>query len=108
MFSVLRRVRCNHETHHRRDYRRGFRLCIVGRVRFYVLALLITGEIMKTDFKVYPRKINVYYRNVLTGGEWKYCYSTNAYRTCREAREAALPSMRGSEVKTNFAKGGAA
>lgn len=53
---------------------------------------------------VYRRKIHVYYRNVLTGGEWKYTYSTNAYRTCRDALAAARASYPNTELRANFAK----
>jgi len=33
-------------------------------------------------FKVYKRKIHVYYKRQ---GELRYAWSTNAYKTCREA-----------------------
>lgn len=59
---------------------------------------------MKTDFKVYKRKIHVYYKNALTNGEFRYAYSTNAYKTCQSAKDAALPSFRNSIVKASFAK----
>jgi hypothetical protein len=53
---------------------------------------------------VYRRKINVYFKNEITENEWRYCYSTNAYRTCRDAIIAAAPSFPNSEVRANFAK----
>lgn len=59
---------------------------------------------MKTDFKVYKRKIHVFYKNELTSNEWRYAYSSNAYKTCREAKEAALPGFRNSEIKASFAR----
>lgn len=59
---------------------------------------------MKTDFKVYKRKIHVHYKNELTNGEWRYAYSTNAYKTCKAAKEAALPLFRNSIVSASFAK----
>lgn len=52
----------------------------------------------------YARKIHVHYRNELTNNKWRYAYSTNAYRTCRDAKQAALPSFRNSEVTAHFAK----
>lgn len=59
---------------------------------------------MKTDFKVYKRKIDVFYKNELTSGVYRYAYSTNAYKTCKDARDAAIPSFPNSEVKTSFAQ----
>jgi len=53
---------------------------------------------------VYKRKIHIYFRNELTLGEWRYCYSTNAYCTCRDAKKAALPALPNSQVIANFAK----
>ena len=53
---------------------------------------------------VYARKIHVHYRNELTGGQWRYCYSSNAYRTCRDAAQAARASFPNSEVKASFAR----
>ena len=41
---------------------------------------------MRTDFKVYKRKIHVYYKK--PSGLW-YAWSTNAYKTCRDAVAAA-------------------
>lgn len=41
---------------------------------------------MKTDFKVYKRKIHVYFKK--PDGLW-YAWSTNAYKTCKEAVQAA-------------------
>lgn len=53
---------------------------------------------------VYERKIHVYYRNELTRNEWRYCYSTNAHRTCTEAKHASMPGLRNSQVKASFAR----
>lgn len=53
---------------------------------------------------VYRRKIHIHYKNELTGGEWRYCYSTNAARTCSEARDRAAPNFPNSQVKATFAK----
>ena len=58
---------------------------------------------MKTDFKVYPRKIHVWYKNDLTNG-YRYAYSSNAYRTCKDAKNAALTMFPNSQVKASFAK----
>lgn len=47
---------------------------------------------------VYARKIDVYYKNELTGGIFRYAYSTNAYPTCKAARNAAIASFPNSHV----------
>lgn len=59
---------------------------------------------MKTDFKVYTRKIHIHYRNELTGNVWRYCYSTNAYKTCREAKQDAVFNFPNSDIAANFSK----
>lgn len=59
---------------------------------------------MNTDFKVYKRKIHVFYRNALTLGHWRYCYSSNAYRTCRDAVAAAQAEHPNVKFKAHFAK----
>ena len=56
---------------------------------------------MKTDFKVYPRKIHVYYKR--TGGLC-YGWSTNAYKTCKEAIEGAKAIHPDFKFVANFAK----
>jgi hypothetical protein len=56
---------------------------------------------MKTDFKVYPRKIHVYYKR--TGGLC-YAWSTNAHRTCRDAVIAAKVIHPAQEFTAYFAK----
>jgi len=56
---------------------------------------------MKTDFKVYPRKIHVYYKRA---GGLCYAYSTNAYKTCRDAKVAALTIHPAFDFVANFAK----
>lgn len=65
---------------------------------------------MKTDFKVYKRKIHVWVRqnsNVPDSehkGGLDYLWSTNAYRTCREAVAAAKAWRPAFEYVANFAK----
>jgi hypothetical protein len=62
---------------------------------------------MKTDFKVYPRKIHVYCVGApKTAPHLKqfYAWSTNAYKTCREAISAAKILHPNREFKANFAK----
>ena len=56
---------------------------------------------MKTDFKVYPRKIHVYYKR--TGGLC-YGWSTNAYKTCKEAIEGAKAVHPDFKFVANFTK----
>lgn len=62
---------------------------------------------MKTDFKVYPRKIHVYVAGPIAsapGQLWGYAWSTNAYRTCREAIAAAKLKYPNMTFKASFAK----
>lgn len=62
---------------------------------------------MKTDFKVYPRKIHVSYSGPLViarGKKWEYAWSTNAYKTCREAVAAGKSLYPEFKFKANFAK----
>lgn len=62
---------------------------------------------MKTDFKVYPRKIHVYAKGApRTAPHLKrfYTWSTNAYRTCREAAAAAKARHPDMDFVANFAK----
>lgn len=54
-------------------------------------------------FKTYARRIDVYYRNELTNGEWRYAYSSNAYLTCKDAVAAAKPNFPNSDVRAWFA-----
>jgi hypothetical protein len=56
---------------------------------------------MKTDFKVYPRKIHVYYRK--PSGLW-YAWSTNAFKTCRDAVADAKQQRPQWDFKASFAK----
>jgi len=56
---------------------------------------------MQTDFKVYKRKINVYYKR--TGGLC-YAWSTNAYKTCKDATKAAKALHPDLEFRAWFAK----
>lgn len=63
---------------------------------------------MKTDFKVYKRKIHVYReRNILDGENapaWVYIWSSNAYQTCRDAVKGAEEKHPGVKFKASFAK----
>lgn len=62
---------------------------------------------MKTDFKVYERKINVYCKGspkTASNLTWFYAWSTNAYKTCRDAVNAAQILYPGEEFKASFAK----
>lgn len=63
---------------------------------------------MKTDFKVYKRKIHVYKREALACDPadtfWVYAWSTNAYKTCRDAVYAACELHPMGNFKANFAK----
>lgn len=55
----------------------------------------------RTDFKVYKRKIHVYFKK--PDGLY-YAWSTNAYRTCHEAVQAAKQERPQWELKASFAK----
>ncbi len=55
---------------------------------------------MRVNFKVYPKKIHVYKKT----HEWVYVWSTNAYRTCRDAIESAKTLYPNDVFKANFAK----
>lgn len=59
------------------------------------------GKIM---FKQYKRTIEIFYRNETTGGEWRYCYSTRAYKTCKEAAASVKHEFPNSDVKAWFKK----
>jgi len=62
---------------------------------------------MKTDFKVYRRKIHVWWKGapkVAADPAWLYAWSTNAYRTCREAAAAAKALHPDQEFIARFAK----
>jgi len=56
---------------------------------------------MGTDFKVYKRKIHVYLKK--PKGLY-YVWSTNAYRTCRDAVKAAKEKYPQRDFKACFAK----
>jgi hypothetical protein len=56
---------------------------------------------MKTDFKVYPRKIHVYYKRI---GGLCYGWSSNAYKTCKEAKAEAKKIHPNIEFVASFAK----
>lgn len=56
---------------------------------------------MKTDFKVYSRKIHVYFKR--PDGLF-YAWSTNSYQTCRDAVTAAKLERPQWEFKARFAK----
>lgn len=57
-------------------------------------------------FKVYKRKIEIFTRGKGTVDQWQYECSTNASRTCKEAREKFSLQYRidRNQVKANFAK----
>jgi hypothetical protein len=63
---------------------------------------------MKTDFKVYKRKIHVYVMAVGLPHSSKpkkhYSHSTNAYRTCREAVQGAKLRQPAFDFVAYFAK----
>ena len=62
---------------------------------------------MKTDFKVYQRKIHVYCKGApKTAPHLKqfYVWSTNAYKSCREAVAAARVAYPDQEFTATFAK----
>ena len=62
---------------------------------------------MKTDFKVYPRKIHVYCKGTPKTAPHLsrfYAWSTSAYKTCREAVAAAKTLHPSREFVANFAK----
>ena len=56
---------------------------------------------MKTDFKVYKRKIHVYYKRQ---DGLCYAWSTNAYKTCREAILGAKAVHPDFDFIANFAR----
>ena len=62
---------------------------------------------MRTDFKVYKRKIYVYRVGAPETAPHPtrfYAWSTNAYRTCRDAVAAAKAIYPGKDFVANFAK----
>jgi len=58
---------------------------------------------MKTDFKVYSRKIHVWHWNEKEKGYF-YAWSTNAFKTCRDALADAKRMQPWREFKASFAK----
>lgn len=59
------------------------------------------------NFKVYKRKIHVYHSGPIAsdkGQQWGYAWSTNAYKTCKEAAQAGKELYPEFEFKANFAK----
>jgi len=56
---------------------------------------------MRTGFKVHKRKIHVYFKKP-NGNH--YAWSTNAYKTCREAIAAAKLERPQWEFTASFAK----
>lgn len=56
------------------------------------------------NFKVYPRKIDIYLRN--RNGSYTYETSTMAAETCKHAKQnfCARHCLDKSQVKANFAK----
>ena len=63
---------------------------------------------MKTDFKVYKRKIDVYMRSALacdpSNTFFVYAWSTNAYKTCRDAVKEAEKLHPMNKFKAHFSK----
>lgn len=62
---------------------------------------------MKTDFRVYKRKIYVHFAGPIAsapGQQWGFAWATNAHRTCRDAIAAAKVLHPELEFKANFAK----
>jgi hypothetical protein len=58
---------------------------------------------MRTGFKVYKRKIHVWYWNEKEKGFF-YAWPTNAFKTCREALADAKRMQPHREFKACFAK----
>jgi hypothetical protein len=56
---------------------------------------------MKTNFKVYPKKIHVYYKRQ---GGLCYAWSTHAYKRCKDAIAAAKAIHPDFQFVANFAK----
>lgn len=54
-----------------------------------------------TDFKIYPRKIHVYFKK--TDGLY-YAWSTNAHKTCKSAVAAAKQERPQWDFVARFAK----
>lgn len=62
---------------------------------------------MRTDFKVYKRKIHVYAKGAPRSAphlKQFYAWSTNAYKTCKDAVLAAKALYPNQEFTANFAK----
>lgn len=59
---------------------------------------------MNTDFKVYKRKIDVYTKGTFQTNRWFYAWSTNSYRTCKDAVAAAQALHPNAKFKAHFAK----
>ncbi len=57
---------------------------------------------MRTDFKVYKRKIHVYQ---IRNGKPAYAWSTHAYKTCRDAVARAKELYPHQEFKASFDRG---
>jgi hypothetical protein len=51
--------------------------------------------------KVYKRKIDVY---ISCSEGWRYCYSTDAYKTCWDAVQSAKLKAPNFSFKANFSK----
>lgn len=58
---------------------------------------------MRTDFKVYRRKIHVWRWDEKEKG-WFYAWSTNAFKTCKDAVTDASKSILRTKFKAAFAK----
>ena len=60
---------------------------------------------MKTDFKTYKRKIIVRVRiDYPSISFWEYAWSTNAYKTCKEAVAAAKIKEPTFEFRASFSR----
>lgn len=79
----------------------------------YILVEVLS---MNTSFKVYPRKIDVYFLASIStaaikpagidccGLYYEYSHSSNAYRTCKAAISAAKLANPLKEYRANFSK----
>jgi hypothetical protein len=65
----------------------------------------VTGGVPRSGFRVYARKIDIYRER---GGSWVYWMSTNAFPTCRSAREHGSNQLNLplSSVRASFAMRG--
>lgn len=61
---------------------------------------------MGVNFKTYSKKIDIYTKGKGRLNQWQYEASTNASRTCKEAKEkfCLRYCLDKTQVKTSFAK----